>query len=165
MATSSYEISGRWTGRLRIIPRPRGGDWLNDELANLAESGVHVLVSLLESQEAAQLGLERVSEVAPIYGIELVTYPVADRSVPTSQAEWRLLVDRLQHSLQTGHTVAIHCRQSVGRAGMLAVSLLLGTGKTLETAVSEVSRARGVTVPETAEQRRWLESVAAQPVL
>jgi len=32
---------------LGIMPRPRGGDWLDDELQALGKAGVNVVVSLL----------------------------------------------------------------------------------------------------------------------
>ena len=35
------------TGRLAVLPRLRGGDWLEDEVRSLEACGVEVLVSLL----------------------------------------------------------------------------------------------------------------------
>jgi hypothetical protein len=37
--------------------RPRGGDWLADELRDLARAGVEVVVSMLSDAEAAELEL------------------------------------------------------------------------------------------------------------
>lgn len=42
---------------LSITLRPRGGDWLEVDVAALSVKGVNVLVSLLENDEAAELGL------------------------------------------------------------------------------------------------------------
>jgi hypothetical protein len=42
--------------RLAIVPRPRGGDWLEDELDQMKRAGVDVLVSMLQVDEAAELG-------------------------------------------------------------------------------------------------------------
>jgi hypothetical protein len=39
--------------RLAIVPRPRGGDWLNHEMSLMKEAGVDVLVSMLPADEAA----------------------------------------------------------------------------------------------------------------
>jgi hypothetical protein len=38
--------------RLAIVPRPRGGDWLEDEVAHIKRAGVDVLVSMLQADEA-----------------------------------------------------------------------------------------------------------------
>ena len=58
MRTKVFWVDGPWRGRLGILPRPRGGDWLRDETAAWREAGVDVVVSLLEPEEAAQLVLE-----------------------------------------------------------------------------------------------------------
>ena len=39
------------------MPRPRAGDWLNDEIAGWRSEGIDVVVSLLEADEIADLGL------------------------------------------------------------------------------------------------------------
>jgi hypothetical protein len=43
--------------QLAIVPRPRGGDWLLDDLRNLQAAGIDVLISLLTEAEAAELEL------------------------------------------------------------------------------------------------------------
>lgn len=43
--------------RLAIVPRPRGGDWLDDEIQVMKAAGLDVLVSMLPANEAAELGL------------------------------------------------------------------------------------------------------------
>ena len=65
-------------------------------------------------------------------------------------------VDRLARLVRDGSNIAVHCWQSVGRSGLLAVSLVVALGMTLEPAIERVSNARGVRVPETDEQSRWL---------
>jgi hypothetical protein len=43
--------------RLGIMPRPRGNDWLPDDLRILRQAGVDVIVSALTASEAEELGL------------------------------------------------------------------------------------------------------------
>ena len=43
--------------RLAIAPRPRGGDWLEDDVRLLQRAGVDVIVSALTPVEAEELGL------------------------------------------------------------------------------------------------------------
>ena len=43
--------------RLAIVPRPRGNDWLEDEVTHMKRAGVDVLVSMLQPDEATELGL------------------------------------------------------------------------------------------------------------
>ena len=62
MQAQVFWVEGPWRGRLGILPRPRGGDWLGDETAAWRAAGVDVVVSLLEAEEEAQLILEGEAE-------------------------------------------------------------------------------------------------------
>ena len=53
-----FWINATTKGQLGIMPRPRGGDWLDGEIQSLAEAGVHVVVSLLPADEVAELELQ-----------------------------------------------------------------------------------------------------------
>jgi protein-tyrosine phosphatase len=141
---------------LSIIARPRGGDWLDDEIAAVAREGVTVLVSLLCHEEQLELGLEEEGKAYSKCNIECVSLPVPDLSVPTDPGEFIAVVHRLARLIRQGGSVALHCRQSVGRSGLLAVSVAVALGVPLESALEIVSNARGVRVPETDEQRDWL---------
>ena len=48
MGTKVYWIAGPWQGRLGIVPRPRGADWLDDETRAWRDVGIDMVVSLLE---------------------------------------------------------------------------------------------------------------------
>ncbi len=65
-----------------------------------------------------------------------------------------LLVKEILTELESGRNVAVHCRQSIGRSGLIAASLLASSGMELEQAIKAVSTARGLTIPETPEQLR-----------
>jgi hypothetical protein len=55
MKSEVYWIESPWPGKQAIIPRPRGGDWLEDELRSLREAGLDIIVSLLEPHEETEL--------------------------------------------------------------------------------------------------------------
>jgi hypothetical protein len=55
MQANMFWVAGPWRGRLGIVPRPRGGDWLGDETSAWREAGIDLVVSLLEPEEEAQL--------------------------------------------------------------------------------------------------------------
>ena len=50
-------VPGPWPGKLGIVARPRGGDWLDEEARGWREAGLDVVVSLLEEAEAIELDL------------------------------------------------------------------------------------------------------------
>ena len=138
------------------MPRPRGGDWLEDEVQAWKQAGVAVVVSLLEPDEATELELDGEAAACAANGVEFVSFPIADREVPKSRTEFAERVSHLVGLLQSGRTVAIHCRQGIGRAGMVAVGILGATGVPIDEAMEVVSAARGRPVPETEAQRQWL---------
>lgn len=149
------------TGRLGILPRPRGGDWLADETTAWREAGVEMVVSLLEPEEAAQLVLEDEAAAAASSGIAFRAFPIPDRGVPTSKESVAELAGELRDALEKGRSVAVHCRQGIGRSGLIVGGVLVAMGKKPDAALRAVADARGLEVPETTEQRRWLDDFAA----
>ena len=57
MATELHWITGPWPGKLALAARPRGGDWLEDEIAHWHHSGVDTVLSLLSPDEEPTHGL------------------------------------------------------------------------------------------------------------
>jgi protein-tyrosine phosphatase len=66
----------------------------------------------------------------------------------------------LSLALDHGKTVAVHCRQGIGRSAVIAASLLVAAGYDPQRALEVVSAAQDIRVPETREQQHWVEQVA-----
>jgi protein-tyrosine phosphatase len=162
MKPDLFWIPGPWRGRLAIAGRPRGGDWLADEVAGWRRAGVDVVVSLLERDEAAQLQLDQEGEVAGLSGIDLIWFPIPDRGVPGSAPLVLSLLKKIVGALEDGNDVAVHCRQGIGRSGMIAAGALVSSGTGTEEAIRAVSAARGVPVPETPAQLEWLHHLSSE---
>jgi protein-tyrosine phosphatase len=166
MMPDLFRIPGRWPGKLIVSTRPRGGEWLADEVAGWARAEVNTIVSLLESEEASELGLAEEQLQAESNGLRFFSFPIPDRGVPSSSGDTAELLQRLTAELESGRSVALHCRQGVGRSGMMGAALLVTAGMTPRNAAKVVSRARGIEVPETAGQLEWLEHLASEyPVI
>lgn len=84
MRTEVYWIGGI-PCRLGVMTRPRGGEWLDEEVASLRDQGVEILVSLLTVTEAAELGLEYEKDACEAAGIAVQSFPIEDRSVPVDR--------------------------------------------------------------------------------
>lgn len=143
--------------RLAIVGRPRGHDWLDDDITSLKQAGVDVLVSALTASESEELGLVEERNVCRSREMDFVSFPIEDRSVPVSQDEFQRLIVSLHALLAAGKHVAIHCRAGIGRSSLIAAALLVDSGFSVETAFVTVERARGISIPDTPEQRLWLE--------
>lgn len=162
MYTELHWMDGPWPGRLAISARPRGGDWLDEELASWRKSGVDEVVSLLTPEEVESLELQNEAAHSWDAGMQFRSFPIIDRWVPASKSDALRLIEDLDRDLAAGKNVSIHCRQGIGRAGLIAASLLVARGVRLADALERISLARGVSVPETAEQRAWLDALASE---
>lgn len=150
-----------WRGKLAMAARPRGGDWLQDEMADWRGQGLDTVVSFLTSEEEQDLDISAERTEAQAHGLNFLSFPIPDREVPASLEEFSRLLTALDAELTVGKNVVMHCRQGIGRTGLVAACLLASTGINSETAMENLSDARGVTVPETDEQRRWIEEYTA----
>jgi protein-tyrosine phosphatase len=156
MQAELYWICQVGEGRLGVMPRPRGGDWLFDELASLRELGVDVLISLLEGHEIDELVLGEEESACKANEIAFISFPIADRCVPVSTQAVMVLVESVLAKLRSGMNVAIHCRAGIGRSSLIAASVLKLSGMNVDEAFQEIASARRCAVPDTPEQREWV---------
>lgn len=156
-----YWITAARPYRVAIVARQRGNDWLEDEIENLHREGVEALVSLLTSEEAAELGLQEEEEFCNRRGIQFFNLPIEDRSVPDEPEVGRLL-DVLVEQVKLQRGVGFHCRAGIGRSSMLSALVLARLGWTPEAAFQAISTARGCQVPDTPQQEQWVQSFAGK---
>jgi protein-tyrosine phosphatase len=158
--TELYWLDGHWKGKLALAARPRGGDWLEDDVANWKKAGVGAVLSLLTPEEQNELELQNEAREVQGQGLRFSSFPIPDLQVPRSEAKLAETLKNVIANLSAGKNVLIHCRQGIGRTGMIAACLLIQGGMSPGAAVELVSAARGMTVPETLEQREWIERYA-----
>ena len=158
-----FWIEGTPPVGLAIVLRPRGEDWLNDELMRYKQSGVEVLVSLLEPNEAAWLGLREEGPLAEATGMHFLSYPILDVHVPANVASFRAFVAGLADRLRAGERIGVHCRGSIGRSTVTAACTLIHLGWNTKEALRAIQAARGCEVPDTEEQLRWILNYKALP--
>jgi protein-tyrosine phosphatase len=161
MWTELHWINGPWPGRLAVAARPRGGDWLADEIAGWKRQGVGAVLSLLTSQEEKDLDLAEEGRIAKSQGMLFESFPIPDLQVPRSESKLASTLEKASSTLAGGTNLVIHCRQGIGRSGLVAACLLATKGISPGAAIDAVSAARGVLIPETSEQREWIDRFAA----
>ena len=154
MAGTPYWI----TPKLAIVPRPRGGDRLRDEMTAMRATGIDVLVSMLEMPEAMELGLEQEEAAARSVGIRFVSFPIPDRRTPPDYDAFERLLQFLERSISEGKRIGVHCRACIGRSSVVAASLLVRSGMKNAEVWSMIRDSRGTSVPDTTEQRTWVET-------
>ena len=119
----------------------------------LREAGIDLLVSMLETDEAAELGLQEESDAAGESGLSFIRFPIPDGGVPQSAGEFKELLSRLEDKLAAGKRTGVHCRACIGRSSVVTVSLLVRSGVPHDAAWKQVENARGYIVPDTDEQK------------
>ena len=123
-----------------------------------------MLVSMLQAAEAAELGLSEEAKLCEAGGIHFRSFPIPDRETPPSTAAFAKFVEELRAEAHAGRSVAVHCRASIGRSSLLLAALLTAEGHTPDDAFRRLTTARGVQVPDTPDQIRWVERFAAHQV-
>jgi protein-tyrosine phosphatase len=140
------------------MARPRGDDWLEDEITNLKNSGVGVLVSLLESDEIYELGLGFEKELCLEKNINYINFPITDRNIPKENDNTDQFIRLLVEKLNKGLSVVIHCRMGIGRSSIIAAAVLLEYDLKVSDVIENIIKIRGVRVPDTDEQLTWLKA-------
>jgi protein-tyrosine phosphatase len=134
---------------------------LEDEINHWREQRVDVVVSLLVPDEVQEFNLEQERKYCEQTGISFRSLHIVDREVPSSIEDARRLVRKVALDLGVGKSVVVHCRQGIGRSGLIAIAALMQAGQKLDDSIALVSRARGREVPETPEQLAWLRAFAS----
>jgi protein-tyrosine phosphatase len=128
MPTKLHWLDEAWPGRIALSARPRCGDWLADEVADWKRAGIGSVLSLLEPHEEKDLDLREEAAEVQGHGLEYSSFPIPDRHIPASETKMAQALERLERSLSGGKNVLIHCRQGVGRSGLVAACLLVKRG-------------------------------------
>jgi protein-tyrosine phosphatase len=121
------------------------------------------VVSLLTPEEITEFELDQEERWCQVHGVQFHSFPILDRGVPASREPLADLVIRLEKVLGASKSVAVHCRQGIGRSSLVAATLLVSAGEDPEAALECISRARGCPVPDTLEQRDWVKAFASVP--
>src|SRR5687768_10191990 len=117
MWTKLYWVEGPWPGRLALAARPRGGEWLEDEITSWGRAGVNTVVSLLMPEEENDLELAPEASIVQGKGMRFLSFPIPDRQVPDSESKLTAALGKLEAELAAGRNVVLHCRQGIGRTG------------------------------------------------
>ncbi len=154
-----YWIDTYEQGNIGMMARPKGNDWLEDEIIKLNKLGINMVVSLLEKHEERELNIEKEHEFCPKHNIEFINFPIKDRGVPKDINSFLQLISSINQRLKHGKKIAIHCRMGIGRTSILAAGALIRNGNDPESVFEFLSEKRTLTVPDTNEQIEWVQSL------
>lgn len=149
-----YEFSTK--AKLGIMSRPRGNDWLEDEIMKLANQKVQLCISLLETEEIIDLGLNLEHELCKKHGITYINYKIKDRSIPFDNKNCNAFISLVYEEILKCKNVVIHCRMGIGRSSIIAARLMNFEIRDMSLIIKNISSIRGISIPDTEDQLKWL---------
>jgi len=151
-----FKIESIGDGFIAIMAHPGQEQDVALTISSIARQGIRQVVSLLEPAEASALGLDAEVELLAAQSMAFVSFPIPDMGLPASLPAFAGLARDLYRQVDAGVNTLVHCRGGVGRSGLLAAAVLLHCGLDPRQACEQITRIRGLRVPETPEQRDWL---------
>jgi protein-tyrosine phosphatase len=143
---------------LGIMSRPLGGDDLMEEIEHWKKLGVNTIVSFLTDEENEELGLEYERMDCRREGFDFIKFPIEDCQVPDSYLKTKELVNILIEKINQNQKILMHCRGGIGRVSIISAIVLSNLqGVTVKQSFENVSKIRGIHVPDTDEQIIWTE--------
>ena len=141
-------------GRIAISAAPNAGSMLA-EIIDMREEKVEFVLSLLQADEAKEIGLIDEELILEAAGIGFRQIAIADFGVPKNSLEIDSVVGEMAKYLERGGSLVVHCREGIDRSSMVVSAILTHLGVKSSDALRHIEEARGLRVPETAAQREW----------
>ncbi|MBQ2262605.1 MAG: dual specificity protein phosphatase family protein [Loktanella sp.] len=135
-------------GTLALAPLPQG-----EAVQSLLDWQPDLVVSMTSQDEMDKLGSGDLGQVLQAAGVAWHHLPVVDYSTPGSE-DIRAIEDAAVAVLRAGGKVLTHCRGGCGRAGMMALRLMIAAGEEADPALTRLRAVRSCAV-ETDAQLAW----------
>lgn len=100
------------------------------------------VVCLLEDSELVSLQIPNYREKVKEYGLELIEYPIKDRSVPKDIGSFHDLVMTIRRKISVDRNVMVHCVGGLGRSGTVGAGVLCSAGMSADIAISTTRKHR-----------------------
>ena len=147
-------------GRLLAGEYPIGGDYSDARvrLARFREAGINHFIDLTEPGE-----LPAYRHLLPVY-TRYQGSPISDSSVPQNVTQVQALLSDIRAAVEAKRCVYVHCRQGIGRTGLVMGCYLADATGNGKSAIKELNqlwqqseRAKSwPTIPQTAEQADYI---------
>lgn len=135
-------------------------DTLPDDIKTARSAGITTIISLLEPDEAAKIGLKDEAKVCITNGITFLNHPILDMHLPDPEI-FATFAKNIATRIQNGEHIALHCYASIGRSGMLTCAILAHFGYDAHTAITHTTNMRGTAIPDTPEQSAFIHQIVS----
>ena len=131
---------------------------LPDDVKAAQYAGITTIISLLEPDEAAAIGLQDEGAACTKNGITFLNHPIRDMHLPEPTL-FATFAATIATRIQSGEHIALHCYASVGRSGMLTCAILAHFGFDAASAITHTSTKRGTQIPDTDAQTAFIHQI------
>ena len=120
------------------------GDSMADDLQAIRNWGATALITLLDESELHVLGVKDLPRKAMAFNLLWIHLPIRNLSIPDEKfdIQWACAGPRLAQWLREGQRIVIHCKEGIGRAGLVAARLMIELGTPPEQTINSVQKAR-----------------------
>ena len=146
-------------GSLAVMAKPKITANQSTVFEAIAALGTTHLVSLLAPGEASELGLQDEAALCASQGMRFINFPIEDMTLPSNLESYVAFTTDLHRNVSQGNQVVVHCRAGIGRSGITACAVLMHEGIPAGESIDAVTQARGVQIPDTDEQRRFIHQL------
>jgi protein-tyrosine phosphatase len=117
---------------------------LEADVRAIREWGASVVVTLIDDNEIEALQVRDLGATLAAQGLRWLHLPIRNRALPGPEFEeqWSRAGKELRAILEEGGRILLHCREGVGRTGIIAARLLIEMGVATAEAVRAVRKAR-----------------------
>lgn len=150
------------------LPKDEGALWLcgkhaigPDHAFAMHRTGASVVVCLVQEHELEDRYPAYLQWLKANDGDAAVWFPIHDLSAP-SVRDTRIFIAELVERLGAGDRILMHCAAGIGRAGTMAVCLLMALGVGKDEALATVAAARPMAGPEVGAQLDLVEALAVR---
>lgn len=133
---------------------------LDQDIAAIKSWGATAVVTLIEDYDLDVLSVSELPLKVQAMGLEWHHLPIMNRDAPspTFEAKWAVSGQRLRERLRNGERIVLHCKNGLGRAGMIAARLLVELGESPDTAICRVRAARPGAIETSLQEQHIFQS-------
>ena len=136
---------------------------LRTSLAQLAAGGARAILTLMPSEEIQRNAVSDIPEICRQLDLQWFHFSIEDDHAPEQDffSAWQNASAKVHALLNSGNSIAIHCKGGTGRTGLVSAQILLERGMPLNEVIQRVQsiRPKALQIPE---HLAYIQKIAAQ---